>query len=73
MKISLRQQIEEIEREIGLREGVYARAVAAGKMRQSISDYHMARIKAALATLRYVEQHADAIRAAVLPPDVEVA
>lgn len=65
MKFSLNQQIEEIEREVRLRESVYPRQIAEGKMRQSIADYHLGRLKAALATLQWVRDHEAAIRAAV--------
>lgn len=65
MTISLAQQIEEIEREIELRAGVYARAVASGKMRQSIAEFHTARIAAACATLKWVQRNEVAIKAAL--------
>ena len=51
MIFSLDQQIEEIERELELRRGVYPRMVANRKMRQSVANYHMDRLKAVLATL----------------------
>lgn len=56
MKISLAQQIEEIDREIELRVEVYKVQVFKGKMRQSIADYHMARINAVRATLVWLQQ-----------------
>lgn len=52
MTISLNAQIEEVEREIELRNRVYPRYVAMGRMRQSIADLHQARMEAVLATLR---------------------
>lgn len=52
MIFSLNQQIEEVEREIKLREGVYPRQVASGKMRQSVADYHLDRMRGVLATLQ---------------------
>jgi len=51
MTVSLTQQIEELERELWLREGVYARQVAAGKMRASVAEFHLARLRAARDTL----------------------
>ncbi len=57
--ISLAQQIEEVERELGLRKGVYARAIASGKMRQSVADYHMQRLQAVLETLKALVQSDD--------------
>ena len=54
MKFSLAQQIEEIEREIGLREKVYPNLVRKGEMRQSVADYHMARMRAVLRTVQTI-------------------
>ena len=51
MSFSLHQQIEEVEREIKLRKEVYPRLVINAKMRQSIADFHLARMEAVLATL----------------------
>ena len=64
-KVSISQQIEELEREIGLRVGVYERQVTAGKMRRSVADFHMARIRAAKATLEWLRDNEAAIKAAV--------
>ena len=54
--ISLPQQIEEVEREIALRERVYPHQVRTGKMRPSIADYHMERMRAVLATLKLIQR-----------------
>lgn len=54
MKISIGAQIEEVEREIGLRKQVYPRQVSSGKMRQSVADMHLARMEAVLKTLRWL-------------------
>ena len=51
MAFSLSQQLEEVERELELRKGVYARQVLSGKMRQSVADYHMSRMQAVRDTL----------------------
>jgi hypothetical protein len=51
MVFSLRQQLEEVEREIELRKRVYPHQVAICKMRQSVADYHMQRIEAVRQTL----------------------
>jgi hypothetical protein len=48
---SLREQIEEVERELALRARVYPGQVHMGKMRQSIADYHMNRMQAVRDTL----------------------
>lgn len=53
-KVSLAQQFEEVEREIKLREGVYPRQVSSGKMRQSVADYHLERMRAVAKTLRWL-------------------
>jgi len=51
LSFSLNQQIEEVEREIALRKKVYPHQVARRLMRQSVADYHMARMRAVLETL----------------------
>ncbi|HEY7302169.1 MAG TPA: hypothetical protein VH684_30110 [Xanthobacteraceae bacterium] len=58
--ISLAQQIEEID----CRRRVYPGLVRAGKRRQSELDYHVARLEAALRTLKWVEEHAEEIKRA---------
>lgn len=65
MKISLAQQIEELERELHMRADVYPRLVRSGKMRQSIADYQIERMKAALETLRWLQTNEAAIKAKV--------
>ncbi len=62
--ISLTQQIDEVEREIKYRENVYPRLVAKGSMRQAIADYQLARMKAVLATLKWLREHELEIKAA---------
>jgi hypothetical protein len=49
--VSLREQIQEVERELALRDRVYPGQVRMGKMRQSIADYHMNRMQAVRETL----------------------
>lgn len=68
MKISLSQQIDEINRELGQRKVVYPRLVSGGKMRQSIADYQVARMEAAKATLEWLRDHEATVRAAVGRP-----
>jgi len=53
--IDIADQISCIEREIGYRVRVYPRWVAAGKMTQAKADLELARMQAALNTLREVE------------------
>lgn len=62
-KISIDQQIEEVEREIKLREGVYPRQVTSGKMRQSVADFHIERMTAVLRTLQWLRENEEKIRA----------
>jgi hypothetical protein len=50
-RFSLSQQIEEVRRELQLREKVYPNMVRKGQMRPSIADYHMDRMRAVLRTL----------------------
>ena len=52
MKFSLDQQIEEVEREINMRESVYPGWIARGKIRRSAAEYHMDRMRAVLETLK---------------------
>jgi hypothetical protein len=54
-KFSLAQQIEEIERELRLRAEVYPRWIASGKMKKSVADYHMDRMRAVFDTLKRIE------------------
>lgn len=51
MVFSIAQQIEEVERELALRRGVYPRMVLTHKMRQSVADFHMTRLEAVRDTL----------------------
>jgi len=60
--ISLRQQIEEVEREIALREKVYPHQIRSGKMRQSIADYHLERMRSVLHTLLWLAEHESTIK-----------
>lgn len=55
MAISLNQQIDEVERELRMRSEVYARWIASGKMRKSIAEFHMERMRAVLDTLKRLE------------------
>ena len=63
--ISLFQQIEEVEREIKLRESAVRSYGRTGGMRSSEAEFHLARMKAVLATLRWLQAHEATIRAAV--------
>ena len=61
-KFSIDQQIEEVERELALRAKVYPRQVSSGTMRQSIADFHVARMQAVLTTLRWLRDHETEIK-----------
>jgi hypothetical protein len=62
-EVSLREQIEEVERELALRKRVYAGQVYTGKMRQSVADYHMNRMQAVRDTLTRLQEKANKTRA----------
>ena len=62
MKISLAQQIDEIDRELKQRENVYPRLVSTGRLRQSIADYQVERLKAARKTLVWVLENKTELR-----------
>jgi uncharacterized protein YqhQ len=51
LMISLSEQITCVRREIGMRERVYPRFVANGKMKQAAADRELATMRAVLATL----------------------
>lgn len=72
MKVSIGAQIEEVQRELKLRQNVYSTMVAQGKMRQSVADMHMARMQAVLETLEWCSDNAAQIaaitRTSHLPP-----
>jgi hypothetical protein len=63
--ISLNQQIEEVAREIEMRERVYPHLVSSGKMRQSHADYHQARLRAVLKTLQWLAANEKTIKQAI--------
>jgi hypothetical protein len=57
LKISIDQQIEEVERELAERSRVYPRLVAKGTLRKSVAEYHVERLNAALATLKWLRDN----------------
>jgi hypothetical protein len=62
-KISLSQQIDEVEAELKKRADVYPRLVHAGKMRGSLAEYKVARMNAVRDTLKWLSIYEDEIRA----------
>lgn len=65
MKIALTVQIGELSGELELREQEFQAAVGRGKMRAAEAEYRLASLKAALATLLFVQEHEETIRDAV--------
>jgi hypothetical protein len=61
--ISINQQIEEVQRELGQRERVYPRLVASGKLKASHADYQVQRMQAVLKTLQWVQANRDKLHA----------
>ena len=51
-EVSLGQQLEEVEYELGMRRRVYPRLASSGKERASVLEYHTLRMEAVAATLR---------------------
>jgi hypothetical protein len=65
MKVSLIGQIAEIDREIALRQRVYPEQMRKGKMRQAEADLLMQRIHAVRASLTFLKEHENDIRAMI--------
>jgi hypothetical protein len=61
-KIGLAQQISELVREQRMRARVYPRQIAKGDMRQSEADECNARLEAAIATLRWLQDNESVIK-----------
>ena len=60
-KIPLSEQIAEVRREVGLRKKVYPRLVGKGLLAPAEADHHLARMRAALASLRRLARNATRI------------
>lgn len=54
--ITIEEQIQCVRREIRMRDQVYPRWVAAGKLKQEKSDHEIAAMKAVLATLEGLDR-----------------
>jgi hypothetical protein len=65
--ISLRQQIEELDRELEQRARVYPRLVSSGRLRQSLADFQVERLKAARDTLGWLVEHEFTIKQRLSP------
>jgi hypothetical protein len=62
-RIPLSEQIAEVGREVGLRRKVYPRLVGKGQLARADADHHLARMSAALASLRRLARNPTRIRA----------
>ena len=62
-RIPLSAQIAEVGREVGLRRRVYPRLVGKGQLARAAADHHLARMSAALASLRRLARNATRMRA----------
>lgn len=62
-KISIGEQIAEVEREIALRKNVYPTFIANKRMTQADANQHRDRLEAALVTLLWCRDNEAAIRA----------
>ena len=66
MKISISQQIDEVDRELKMRADVYPRQVSSGKLRPSIADYQIKRLEAVKATLEWLRDNETDVRGFVI-------
>ena len=64
---SLSAQIQEVERELALRERVYSRETNPAKGSENAE--HMLRMECVLRTLRWVQKNEARIKAALTPPE----
>ena len=71
MTVSLNRMIGCVEREIAMRRSVYPRLVASGAKRQSVADLELGDMQAVLATLKWLAENEEAVRAAVAPTTEE--
>ncbi|HLH92046.1 MAG TPA: hypothetical protein VKX28_26740 [Xanthobacteraceae bacterium] len=60
-RISIDQQIEEVEYELQQRASVYPRLVRKGSLGKGVADYHVRRMEAALETLRWCRDNRETI------------
>lgn len=61
--VPLSDQADEVEREIRQRERLYPGWIAAGRLRQDTAEAKLRTLRAAAATLRFMETHATGLRA----------
>jgi hypothetical protein len=70
MRFTILHQIEEAEREVRMREGVYPRLVGSGKMKQDDADLHLARMRSILKTLIWIRDNESRIKEKLATEDV---
>lgn len=60
--VPIADQVAEVERELDVRAKAFPHFVARGSKSQAAADREMARMRAALATLKWVERNQDRLR-----------
>ena len=63
VRVSLGQQIEEVERELKARESVYARMYAKGTLQRSHGEFYVKRMEAVLRSLKWFKECEAELRA----------
>lgn len=58
---TLKEQIAEVGREIGMRRGAYPNFVARGRFTQEEADLHILRMEAVYKTLKWLEANREAV------------
>ncbi len=64
-RFSISQQIEEVDRELELRDRVYKGKVHSGAWRASVAEFHMERMRSVKATLEWLRANETDVRAYV--------
>jgi len=69
-RVPLRHQIEEVERELAMRQRVYPGQVRRKTMRQGEADLHIARMEAVLVTLRWLQENEYRVKDAIAKTEI---
>lgn len=64
-QFSIGAQLEEVDREIRLREKVYPNEVKRGAMRESVANYHLDRMRAVRRTLAWLAENETKVKEAL--------
>ena len=64
-RFSLAAQIDEVKREMSMRDKVYAHQIAIMKMKSGEAEYRQARLAAVLKTLEWLQRNEARVRAAI--------